>query len=178
MFIDIFFIALMFLAVSKGINNGLIRSLFSFIAFFVGLAAAIKLSVFLTNYLSANFNAHGKWLPFISFILIFASFVILFFYLGKFFEKTTEILMLGWLNKFGGVCLYMLLYGIMYSVILFYGKQMNLISVKYINKSIFYPYVEPLGPLLIDSLGKIIPLFKDLFLQLEQYFDEIPNKIN
>ena len=72
----------------------------------------------------------------------------------------------------------MLLYGIMYSVILFYGKQMNLISVEYISKSIFYPYVEPLGPLLIDSLGKIIPLFKDLFLQLEQYFDEIPNKIN
>jgi membrane protein required for colicin V production len=178
MLIDIFFIALMFLAAAKGIRNGLIRSLFSFMALFVGLAAAIKLSVFLTNYLSANFNAHGKWLPFLSFILIFASFVILFFYLGKFFEKTTEMLMIGWLNKFGGVCLYMLLYGIMYSVLLFYGKQMNLLSNEYISKSIFYPFVEPMGPTLIDSLGKIIPLFKDLFLQIEHYFEEIPNKIN
>lgn len=173
MIIDVIFIALMAFAVFKGMSKGFIQSLFSLVAFFIGLAAALKLSAVVSNYLSAHFKMEGKWLPFLSFVLVFASFIILFFYLGKFFEKTTEMMMLGWLNKFGGVCLYMLLNGILFSTFLFYAVQMHLFTQQNINDSFSYPYISPLAPAFTHYLGKLIPFFKDIFLQLEEYFDNI-----
>ena len=93
------------------------------------------------------------------------------------FEKTAEMVLMGWLNKFGGVCLFLILYGMIFSVILFYGTEMNFISQSTINSSIFYSYISPLAPGIINGLGKVIPIFKDLFKQLEHYFEGVSNKI-
>jgi len=178
MIVDVIFIVLMSFATYKGMSKGFIQSLFSFIAFFVGLAAATKLSAVVSQYLSDHFNFHGVWLPFVSFVLIFALFIIMFYYAGKFFEKTTEVMMMGWLNRFGGICIYLLLYGVFYSVIIFYATEMQLIGKEKLSESVFYPYFSPLGPWLIDHLGKIIPFFKDVFSQLQQYFEVMPDKMN
>jgi membrane protein required for colicin V production len=159
-------------------SKGFIQSLFSFIAFFIGLAAATKLSVVVSKYLADHFHSNAVWLPFLSFVLIFATIIIVFYYAGKVFEKTTEAMMLGWLNKFGGVCIYLLLYGVFFSVIIFYAEQMKLIGKEKLNESVFYPYFSPLGPWLLDHLGKIIPFFKNIFLELQQYFEGLPNKVN
>ena len=163
-------------AIFKGMSKGFIQSLFSLVAFFIGLAAAIKLSAVVAHYLSTHFNMQGKWLPFFSFVLIFAFFIILFYYLGKLFEKTTELMMLGWLNKFAGICLYMLLYGIFLSTILFYSVQMKLFTEQYTKDSFSYPYIAPLAPALLHYLGMIIPFFKDVFLQLENYFSNVAER--
>lgn len=178
MIVDVIFVILMSFAIYKGMGKGFIQSLFSFIAFFVGLAAATKLSAVVSNYLSDHFNFHGVWLPFLSFVLIFAFFVIIFHYAGKFFEKTTEVMMMGWLNKFGGICIYLLIYGMLYSVVIFYAKEMQLLSKEKLNESVFYPYFSPLGPWLTDHLGKLIPFFRDIFSQLQQYFEGLPGKMN
>ena len=174
MIIDIIFVVLMSFAVYKGMSKGFIQSLFSFIAFFVGLAAATKLSLVVSNYLAEHFHTNAVWLPFLSFVLIFGAFIIAFYYAGKLFEKTTEVMMLGWLNKFGGICIFMLLYGIFYSVLIFYAKEMKLVGKEKLTESVFYPYFSTLGPWLIDHLGKIIPFFKDIFSQLQQYFEGVP----
>ena len=167
----------MFFAFIKGIRKGFIQSLFSFVAFFIGLAAAIKLSAFAGNYLSLHTQISGKWVPFISFVLVFAIIVISINYIGKMFEKTAEMVLMGWLNKFGGVCLFLILYGMIFSVILFYGTEMKFISRATINSSVFYSYISPLAPGIINGLGKVIPIFKDLFKQLEHYFEGVYNKI-
>jgi len=178
MIIDIIFVGLMSFAVYKGMSKGFIQSLFSFTAFIVGLAAATKLSAVVSNFMSEHFQTNAIWLPFLSFILIFAVFLILFFYAGKFFEKTSEVMMLGWLNKFGGICIYLLLYGSLLSVVIFYAAEMKILGKENLSQSVFYPYFSPLGPWIIDNLGKIIPFFKGVFLQLQQYFEGLPNKIN
>jgi len=176
MIIDILFLLLLGLAVFKGMRNGLISSLFSFISFFIALAAAIKLSATCTNYMADHFHSQSKWLPFLSFILVFACFMIVIHYIGKAFEKTAEIMMMGWLNKLGGICFYMLMYGLSYSILLFYAKQMHLISDETEKASRFYHYLEPLGPSSIEMLGNIIPFFKGLFLQLENYFQDLSHQ--
>ena len=103
MIIDIAFIVLLIIAFLKGAKKGLIQSLFTFLAFFVGLAAAIKLSAIVATRLSNQNTLGSKWVPFISFILVFALIVILVRALGKFIEKANEMIMMGWINKIGGV---------------------------------------------------------------------------
>jgi membrane protein required for colicin V production len=145
--------------------------------FFIGVAAAIKFSAIVASRLSTNGHLNGKWLPFLSFVLVFSIVVISMHYLGKLFQKTSELIMMGWLNKIGGICLFVLLYGIIFSVLLFYANQLHLFKKETINSSYFYPYISPLAPDVINSMGKIIPFFKDLFVQLEGFFNTVSNKI-
>jgi membrane protein required for colicin V production len=37
--------------------------------------------------------------------------------------------------------------------------------------------VAPWGPKVIDNLGKIIPVFKDLFLQLQSFFENLGHNL-
>ena len=178
MIIDIVFIILLIIAFLKGAKKGLIQSLFTFLAFFVGLAAAIKLSAIVANHLSHQTTIGSKWIPFVSFILVFAVIVILVRALGKFIEKANEMIMMGWINKIGGVLLYLFLYGIIYSILLFYLKNLGILKPTTIQVSIFYPYLSPLAPDALNLIGNIIPFFKDLFGQLERYFGLVSENIS
>ena len=51
MIIDIAFAIVMILAIFKGFSKGFIVGIFSLLAFIIGLAAALKLSVVVANYL-------------------------------------------------------------------------------------------------------------------------------
>ena len=174
MFIDIVFLLLILLACVKGYSKGLIIALFSIVGFIAGLAAALKLSVYVSGKLSTTFNASGKWLPFISFLLVFLAVVILVNLGAKLLQKSVEMIMLGWLNRLAGIILYALLYSIFFSIFLFYAAQLKIISIDTMTASQVYPYLQPVGPLVMDSLGKVIPVFKDMFVQLEEFFGKVP----
>jgi membrane protein required for colicin V production len=177
MYIDVIFIVLMSFAFMKGMKKGFIQSLFTFTGFFIGIAAGIKLSAVVGNYLASHASINARWLPLLSFIIVFALIVVAMHYLGKFFQKTSELVMMGWLNKLTGVILYVLLYGLTYSVVLFYAKTLGVLSAPQIAASSFYPYVAPVAPDVMNAMGNIIPFFKDLFSQLESFFSGVSNKL-
>ncbi|MEJ7673046.1 MAG: hypothetical protein WKF59_10115 [Chitinophagaceae bacterium] len=39
-----------------------------------------------------------------------------------------------------------------------------------------YPYIAPWGPKVMDSLGRIVPIFKDMFTQLQDFFGNIAKR--
>jgi len=84
--------------------------------------------------------------------------------------------MLGWLNKLGGVILYVFLFISVYSILLFYLTKMNLIKPETVSASRSYSFIEPLGPRVVETLGIIIPVFKNLFQQLSNFFGSISGK--
>ena len=176
MLIDIIFLFLMVLAFFKGVKNGLVLAVFSLIGLIVGLAAAIKLSVLVAGYLKDTVNVSAKWLPFLSFILVFIGVVILVRMGAAAIEKTMEFAMMGWLNKLGGIILYAALYIILFSVLLFYADKLNLINPNTINTSRIYPYLQPWGPKVMDMMGAVIPWFKDMFTELEKFFEGVATK--
>src|SRR4051794_11902148 len=175
--IDIIFAILMIIAIIKGYRKGLIIALFSIIGFIVGLAAALKLSAAVAVRLQHHTNLSSKWLPFISFVLVFLLVVFLIHLGGKLIEKTFQLVMLGWANRLGGMILYIVLYTIIFSVFLFYADKIKLLGKTAIQSSQTYAIVAPLGPKVINGLGKSIPLFKDTFAQLETFFDGVSHKI-
>ncbi len=175
--IDIIFAILLIIAVIKGLRKGLVVALFSIVAFIIGLAAALKLSAVVALYLEKNVSVPGKWLPVISFALVFLVVVILVNLGAKFIEKSFEMAFLGWANKLAGAVLYVLLYTIIFSVVLFYADKIHLLQPQIFEKSTTWPYIKPWGPMVIDGIGKLIPWFKDVFTSLENFFENIAGKI-
>ena len=177
MILDIIVVVILILAIIKGYRQGLIVALFSLIALIIGLAAALKLSVVVAGYIGKAVNVSDKWLPIISFAVVFLIVVLLVRVGAKFIQKTVELAMLGWANRVGGILLYVGIYILIFSVLLFYADQMNFIKPETKSESVTYSYIQPWGPKLIDGVGKIIPVFKGMFQDLEDFFDNVSKEV-
>jgi membrane protein required for colicin V production len=173
MLIDFAFIMMMALACYKGYSKGLIVAVFSLLAFIIGLAAAIKLSAVVAGWLGTQVSVSQQWLPLLSFAFVFIVVALLVRLGAKFIEKTVQFAMLGWINKLGGILFFAVLYTIILSIILFYAEQIKLIEPKAIAASKFYSFLIPIAPKVINGIGAVIPIFKDLFEQLQGFFGGI-----
>lgn len=173
MLIDIIAFVLLLLAAFKGLRKGFIVALFSFLAFFIGLAAALKLSAATAAYIGSNVSVSQRWLPFIAFLLVFLLVVLLVRLGAKLLQGLVQTMMLGWLNRLGGLVLYVLIYFFIYSILLFYATQLNLIKPATVQSSTTYNWIEPYAPKLINVLGTIVPFFKNMFAELLHFFDTV-----
>lgn len=177
MIIDLAFAICMLLAILKGYRKGFIIAVFSILAFILGLAAALKLSAVVAGYLQQNISISAKWLPFIAFALVFFVVVILVRLGARLIENTFKALILGWVNRIAGIIFYVMLYTLILSIFIFYTEKLQLIQPATIQSSASYKYVQPWGPIVMDNLGKFIPWFKDMFIQLGDFFNGLSNKI-
>jgi membrane protein required for colicin V production len=173
--IDIAFFVMMAIAIFKGFSKGFVVAVFAFFALLIGLAAALKLSVVVTHYLQ-SVTGYEKWLPAASFVLVFLLVVLLVKIMAKIIEKALAIVMLGWLNIIGGILVYAIIFGIIFSAALFYAEKMYLVSPEAVKESYMYPYISPWGPKAIDFIGNIIPTFKGLFVDLQDFFGKISDQ--
>ena len=161
------------MAIFKGYRRGFIVSILSFLAILIGLAAAMKFSVAVAGWLQNNTNIGSHWLPFISFLLIMLAVILVVRWIANIAEAAIEIALLGWLNKLGGIILYVLLFMMVYSIILFYATQMGLLKEATIKSSQTYAIIRALGTQSNQCLGYIIPFFKDMFTDLENFFTKV-----
>jgi membrane protein required for colicin V production len=177
MLLDIILLVLLILAIIKGYQRGLIVGVFSLVAIIIGLAAAIKLSTVVAGYIGKAVNISDTWLPVISFAVVFILVVLLIRLGANMLQKTIEIALLGWVNRLGGIILYVVIYLIVFSVVLFYAEQVKLIQPETIQNSTSYPFIQPWGPRVINGFATIIPFFKDMFADLQSFFGGLAHKL-
>lgn len=176
--IDIFFLIILFLAIVKGWKKGLILGLFSMICGLIGLAAAVKLSAVLAAHMKADLHMTSRWLPLIAFILVFVLVVLLINWAGRLLENLVKLVLLEWLNKLGGILLFVIFYVSIYSIILFYGTRTPFISKHAVSESHFYSLIAPFGPAVIRFITGFIPYGQDMFTALEGFFNKIASDIH
>lgn len=176
MFIDFIAIGLLIVAIFKGFRNGLVVAIFSFLAFIIGLAAALKLSALVADYFGENTNISQRWLPVLAFAIVFFLVVFLVRLGAKAIEGGLKMAMLGWLNRLGGVIFYVLLYFFIFSIVLFYAVQLKIIKPEASQISVSFPIIYPLAPSVIEALGSILPFFKNMFAELENFFGSLSKK--
>lgn len=176
MLIDIITVILLVIALFKGLSKGLIVAVFSFLAYLVGLAAAIKLSALMADYIGTNVAVSQRWLPFVTFFVVFGVVVLLVRLGAKAIEGVARMMMLGWLNRLGGAFFYVLIYFFIFSIILFYATQLHLLKEETIEASVTYGWIEPLAPKAIGTLGYIIPFFRNMFDELLHFFEEVGSR--
>lgn len=178
MIIDVIVVILLVLALIHGYRRGLIIAVFSLVSIIVGLAAAIKLSAAVANHLGHAVKVSDKWLPVISFAIVFIAIVFLIRMGARAIQKLTEAMMLGWANRLGGIILYAVIYLTIFSILLFYADQLRIIKPDTIKASVTYSFIRPWGPKAINGFAAVIPFFRDMFTQLEDFFSRIPGKIS
>jgi membrane protein required for colicin V production len=175
--IDIFFYIIVCLAIIQGWRKGLILALFSMVCGLIGLAAAVKLSAVLAIHMKSDLHLTNRFLPVIAFVLVFILAILIIRWAGKLLEKLVQMVLLGWLNKLGGMLLFLILYLSVYSVILFYGTRTQVISKQAMADSQIYSLIAPFGPGVIRLITRFIPYGHDMFHALEGFFDKIAQTI-
>lgn len=175
--IDIVFAILIVLAIYKGYSRGLIIAVFSFIAVTLGMAAALKLTTVTALYAQEHWGIHSRWLPVLCFIALFVGVVFLVRFGATLIQTMVEAVMLGWLNKLGGIILYSAIFITVYSILLWIANQLYWLSPEIKMQSVVYPYIEPLGPIVMKLWGKIVPYFRDIFENLQSFFDKAAKQI-
>ena len=178
MLLDLVLVVLLILAIIKGYQRGLIVGVFSLVAIIIGLAAAIKLSAIVAGYIGKAIKISDTWLPIISFTVVFIIVVLLVRLGANMLQKTVEVALLGWVNRLGGILLYIAIYLIVYSVILFYAEQVKLVKPDIIHNSVTYTFIQPCGPMVINGFVSIIPFFKNMFTELQSFFEGVAQKIS
>lgn len=176
MIIDILFAICLIIAILRGLQQGLIIAVFSFLAILIGLAAAIKLSTWVAGYFKGTLHVSAKWLPVLAFVLVYIAVSLLVIWAGRFLELMIDLTLMGWLNKLGGIVLYSALYCIVFSVFLFYATQLHIFRFSVISSSVVYPVIQPWGSAAIDAIGGVIPFFKGMFTELEDFFDHLGHR--
>jgi membrane protein required for colicin V production len=174
--LDIIFLFLLVMALFKGYTRGLIVAVFTFLAYIIGLAAALKLSAVVAVSLQEKTQVTSSWLPVISFAIVFIAVILLVRLLAKLIKKAVTLALLGWIDTLGGIVLYFLLYLFIYSVLLFYADKIGLLSAETKQASKTFEYIVPIGPTVINGIGKVLPFFRDMFDQLAHFFENISGK--
>lgn len=175
MVIDIVLLVILAMACFKGYSRGLIVAIFSFLAIIIGLAAAMKFSVIVSGWLQNSTHISKQWLPFFSFLIVILGVATLVRWVAGLIQKSVEVIMLGWLNRLGGIVFYVALYVAIYSILLFYATEINIIKPETIQSSKTYTVIEPIGPKAINILGSLVPIFKNLFTDLQTFFGSFVN---
>ena len=176
MILDLICFILLVLAIFKGISKGFIVAVFSFIAYLVGRAAALKLSASVATSLHQKMNVSGYWLPIVSFMLVFTAVAFAVRFGAKITKKVAGIFFLGWLDSLLGMLLYAAMYLMVYSVVLFFATRIYLVSDETKLTSKTYAYIAPFGPKVIGGIGKAVPFFSHIFSDLGSYFETIAKK--
>ncbi|MCW3462123.1 CvpA family protein [Chitinophaga nivalis] len=177
MSIDIIFAIIMVFAIYKGFTRGLIVAVFSLIAATLGLSAALKLTAVTALYVQQHWDIQSRWLPVLCFVCLFLGVILLVRLGAGALQKLVELAMLGWLNKLGGIVLYSLIFIIFYSVLLWMANQVYLLGPETKLQSVVYPYIEHIGPWVLTHIGNWIPVFKDIFAQLQAFFENAAQHI-
>lgn len=173
MILDIVFAILLLLAFIHGYRKGLIHSVVSLLAIVIGIMAAVYLSELTAIYIDKWFNISSKYLPMISFMVVFIGIYLLFRLLENMLEGFFKLLKLNFINQIAGAIIWSVIWIMLFSTILFYSNNAGLLSLELKNESVVYEKAEPFAPKTIETIGKVIPPVKNILNSLQQWFKDL-----
>lgn len=116
-FLDILIVLPVIYGIWVGFKKGLVIELCTFLALFLGLYGGIHFSDFVSGLIMESFDSDNKYIPVISFTLIFLLIGAMVYFAGKLIEKAVKVVQLSLVNKligalFGGLKFAFLLGGL------------------------------------------------------------------
>ena len=176
MIIDIFFLLFFAWGAFKGFKKGLIIAIFSFLSLIIGVIGALKLTHITSIYFQQTTHIDSIYTPFITFLFLLIVIIVLINLLGKLLTKMLSIVALDLINKLAGAILLASIYIFIYSSILWFLNQVNLINPSTKLESTTFYLLEPLAANIIEFLGQILPMIKNSFIELETLFEDLATK--
>jgi membrane protein required for colicin V production len=157
--LDIVFIIPIVWLAYIGFKKGLIVELSTLVALILGVFVSLHFSDITAELLTDLFDLKTKYLKLISFILTFILVVIAVNLIGKLIERFINMVSLSFLNKSAGGVFGVLKAVVFLSLIVFFiekvDKEKVILSTELTQKSIFYTYIQPIAPTMINTFSDI-----------------------
>ncbi|HEY4800736.1 MAG TPA: CvpA family protein [Bacteroidia bacterium] len=141
----------------KGFSKGLIIEAATLVAFGLAACGAIKFHDFLSGWMQHSMGWNSKYLPLISFAVIFIGVLLIVFGIAKLLERVVKSASLGFVNKLGGAIFGMLKFGLILSLLIFFleavNKSFSFIPESTKNESLLYKPIGKIAPMVIPGLN-------------------------
>lgn len=162
--VDILLILIIIFGAYKGYQEGFLMTLVSLLAIILGVLGGFKLMGYTMVLLADKFNVDNTVLPYISFGIVFLLIVLLVSLAGRSLKASMDKNFLGRIDQAAGAALGLLKVVFMASVLIWIISSLK-ISPKesWIENSWLYPKIAVFAPRLTSWIGKLLPVFKDIF---------------
>ncbi|HYV92480.1 MAG TPA: CvpA family protein [Chitinophagales bacterium] len=176
MLIDITLLILALFALWKGWQKGFIISIFTSLAWILGIIGALKLSSVAAILMRDKLGWHSHYAPIISFILIFIVIAFMVYLIGKSLEKVIQVIQLGFINRILGAVLRLFIILFIFSMFIWLINQAGMISPETKAQSKTYDALLSFSDHAIIFFGNYIPAVKNIFNDIEHFFESIADK--
>ena len=168
MIFDILFVVFIGAGFYWGYQKGIIYSVFSLAAYFIGVICALKFSYLAVKFLHTSLNLGPKALSIIAFILMFLMVVLLVRIVAWALEQVLKTFALNMVNQLVGGLIFSLIGLYLLCVMIWFLNKWNVFPDSQKMNSHVYAYIANLGPQVVEFSGKIIPMFKTAFHDMDE----------
>ena len=162
--IDIILAVIILIGIVNGFKSGFVLELFSLLAVILGILGGFKLMGLGMVYLNQHFNIDEKFLPYAAFGLVFILIVIGVNLVGRAIKASVSKSVLGGADQAAGAFLGFFRTVFMLSVLLWICDSLHLRFLTHWSEgSTVYPMIASFAPKLTDWIGRVVPVFRDVF---------------
>ena len=177
MVLDAIFLILAGWGFFVGFSRGIIKTVFTLFSVIFGIMAAMKFGPAATRFLETAFDGDSKWLFFAGTLLAFVLTMMIIRMTANGLENILETANINIINKFAGGVLFASLITLMYSLILWFGKQAHVVTEKTTADSYTYAYLEQFPGQMRNVYDIVSPSFKEFWDEAVEAMDKIQETV-
>lgn len=171
-YLDIFFIAVIAIGAVKGYMKGLVVEIFSFLAFFIGIFVAIKLTIPVANRFFDS-DDYFQLITVAVFIGLFIAVILIINLIAKALKKVLDLTFLGLFDNVLGALAGVFKWTFIISVFFWVFDSIGLrLPDEQSDGSLIYPIVERLGPTVFAWVSNMLPFIQDMIDSLKNISDK------
>jgi len=167
MIFDILFVVFLGAGFYWGYQKGIIYSVFSLLAYFIGIIGALKFSYVAVKFLHGSLNLGPKAMAIVAFIVMFLLIVLLVRAVAWGLEQILKGFSLNTVNQLVGGTIFALISFYVMCVMIWFLNKWDVFPDSQKVSSHVYHYVANTGPAVVEYSGKIIPMFKTAFQDID-----------
>ncbi len=167
MIIDILLLAVVAFAFYWGYQKGIIYSVFSLVAYFIGAIAALRFSYIAIFYLKQWTGLGPKVLSIMAFLIVLILVIGLIRVVAWALEHVLKSFSLNFANQLVGGLIHAAIGLYLVCMLMWFADKWVLISESQKTTSHLYSSVADFAPAMITATGNLIPMVKDSYTQYE-----------
>jgi membrane protein required for colicin V production len=167
MIFDILFVVFLGTGFYWGYQKGIIYSVFSLAAYFLAVIGALKFSYIAVKFLHTSLSIGPKAMAIVAFVVMFLLIVIMVKIIAWALEQILKTFSLNLVNQLLGGVIFSMISLYLLCVMIWFLNKWEVFPDHQKMTSHVYPYIANTGPMVVEYSGKIIPMFKSAFHDID-----------
>ncbi len=171
--IDIALIVVVLIGLYYGYKRGIINTVFTILSLLIGVAAAMKFTPLVSTQLTLRLGLNVNLMPIISFIITFLIAMLIVRLIAKLLEGVLKKIELNSVNRLAGAVLFCGITVFLYSALLVFLVQAQVVPIAATEQSVLYPYLEVLPKTVYSGLEQVLPFVRNFWEYILESFDKV-----